>query len=82
MTDDPTHDLVVTKNCMPHLSGAEMVAELRKQFPDQLILHLDDLSHPHAPVLPQDMPNFYKPFSIDRLLEAVAELLSERKPAS
>jgi CheY-like chemotaxis protein len=71
-------DLIVTNNYMPHLSGAELVAELRRQFPHQPILHLDDLSHPQRLELPDDVPNLYKPFSVDRLLEAVEQLLAER----
>ena len=74
-TADPSYDLVVTNNCMPHLSGAEMVAALRKRFPGLPILHLDDLSFPHDSGLPADVPNLYKPFSIDRLLEEVGSLL-------
>ena len=76
---DPSYDLVVTNNCMPHLSGAEMVAALREQFPTLPILHLDDLSRPHDLILPGDVPNLYKPFSVERLLEEVAALL-ERQP--
>jgi DNA-binding response OmpR family regulator len=43
------YDLVVTNNCMPRLSAAEMVARIRDKFPDMPILHLDDLSQPHDP---------------------------------
>ena len=80
-TAEPEYDLVVTNNCMPHLSGAEMVEALREQFPAIPILHLDDLSRPHDMVLPEDVPNLYKPFSVDRLLEAVEGLLGRRSRA-
>jgi DNA-binding response OmpR family regulator len=74
-TAQPGYALVVTNNCTPHLSGAEMVAALRERFPDIPILHLDDLSRPHDAALPANVPNLYKPFSIDRLLEEVGALL-------
>ena len=32
----------------------------------------------HHPPLPEDVPNLYKPFSIDRLLSEVARLLGAR----
>ena len=76
-TAEAGYDLVVSNNCMPHLSGAEMVAALRERFPDLPIQHLDDLSRPHEMTLPGDVPNLYKPFSIDRLLEVVEALLEK-----
>jgi DNA-binding response OmpR family regulator len=54
------YDLVVSSNCMPGLSGTEMVAPIREMFPDMPILHLDDLSRPHHRPLPEDVPNLYK----------------------
>jgi DNA-binding response OmpR family regulator len=75
-TAEVPYDLVVTNNCMPGLSGAEMVARIRDRFPDMPILHLDDLSRLYHPPLPGDVPNLYKPFSIDRLLDEVARLLA------
>ena len=72
------YDLVVTNNCMPHLSGAQLVAALRERFPDLPILHLDDLSQPDAAPLPPDVPNLSKPFLVERLLEEVGRLLGPR----
>jgi len=75
---EAAYDLVVTNNCMPHLSGAELVAALREQFPDLPILHMDDLSEPGPGALPPDVPNLHKPFSMERLLEEVGRLLGPR----
>ena len=73
---DP-YDLVITNNHMPHLGGAELVARLRDVAPHLPILHLDDLSRSEAPDLPPDVPNLFKPFSIEALLEQVGRLLPE-----
>ncbi|MBA3260605.1 MAG: response regulator [Gemmatimonadales bacterium] len=78
-TAEMPFDLIVTNNHMPHMSGAEMIAELRRHFPGQSILHLDDLSLPQSPALPADIPNLYKPFSVDLLLSEVERLLSRRR---
>ena len=72
------YDLVVSNNCLPGQSGAEMVARVRNRFSDMPVLHLDDLSRPHHPPLPEDVPNLSKPFGIDRLLAEVAPLLKRR----
>jgi CheY-like chemotaxis protein len=73
---DP-YDLVITNNRMPHLGGAELVARLRDVAPHLPILHLDDLSQAEAPNLPPDVPNLFKPFSVDALLEQVGRLLPD-----
>jgi CheY-like chemotaxis protein len=70
------YDLIVTNNCMPHLSGAELIEELRRRYPALPILHLDDESQCPSPVLPADVPNLSKPFGIDPLLKAVEKVLS------
>lgn len=72
------YDVVVTNNRMLRLSGAKMVARIRDKFPETPILHLDDLSEPNDPPLPEDVPNLSKPFSMDRLLAEVARLLARR----
>jgi hypothetical protein len=58
---------------MPRLSGEQLIAELRRLYPGLPILHLDDLAHPAG--LPRDVPNLIKPFSLDRLIQAVRDLL-------
>lgn len=70
------YQLVVTNNRLPHLSGPELVARLREQFPGIPVLHLDDVSRPHAPPLLADVRSLYKPFSIDGLVDEVARLLA------
>jgi len=77
-TADTPFDLVVTNNCMPRLSGAEMVTQLRRQFPDLPILHLDDSSRPVRFPLPGDVPNLPKPFTLDRFLAEVGRLLANK----
>ena len=37
-------DLIVTNNYMPGLSGAELVAKVRQDFPQLPILHVDDVA--------------------------------------
>jgi CheY-like chemotaxis protein len=69
-------DLIITNNYMPGLNGAELVARVRKDFPNLPILHVDDVTRREriAP-LPSDVPTIYKPFSIAALKDAVAVLL-------
>lgn len=70
-------DMIVTNNYMPGLSGPELVARVRHDFPDLPILHVDDVTHRRrANELPADVPTIYKPFSIAILREAVRKLLS------
>jgi two-component system cell cycle response regulator CpdR len=71
------YDLVITNNCMPSMDGAELVTRLRQHNPSLPILHLDDHSLGHRPELPSDIPNLYKPFGLDVLLETVEGLLKK-----
>jgi two-component system cell cycle sensor histidine kinase/response regulator CckA len=69
-------DLIITNNYMPGLNGAELVARVRKDFPNLPILHVDDVTRrERIPPLPSDVPTIYKPFSIAALKDAVAVLL-------
>jgi CheY-like chemotaxis protein len=72
------YDLVITNNCMPRMSGAELVAHLQALYPGLPILHLDDLSRPQAGEV--SVPTLFKPFSLDALSETVRRLLQERAP--
>jgi CheY-like chemotaxis protein len=70
-------DLIVTNNYMPGLTGPELVARVRRDFPDLPILHIDDLVRTtRIGHLPTDVPTIYKPFSIGTLTEAVRKLLA------
>jgi DNA-binding response OmpR family regulator len=69
-------DLVITNNCMPGMSGSEVVQELHKFFPTLPVLHLDHLSHPSGQEYPETVRTIYKPFSISALQEAVRTLLA------
>lgn len=72
-------DMIVTNNYMPGLSGAELVARVRKDFPNLPILHVDDVTRRgRIPPLPSDIPTIYKPFSISALRAAVKGLLARR----
>lgn len=55
----PPFDLVITNSHMPHMSGAELVAELRVSLSDLPILHLDDLSETDLENLAPDVPSLY-----------------------
>lgn len=71
-------DLIITNNYMPGLSGAQLVARVRKDFPDLPILHVDDITRRgRIPLLPSDIPTIYKPFSIAALKDAVLGLLRQ-----
>ena len=69
-------DLIVTNSYMPGLSGAELVARVRQDFPDLPILHVDDINR-RKRVSPQldEIPTIYKPFSIATLQDMVRKLL-------
>jgi DNA-binding response OmpR family regulator len=70
-------DLIVTNNYMPGLSGPELIARVRQDFPSIPILHVDDISRrDRVADLPADVPTIYKPFSIAALRAAVRGLLS------
>jgi two-component system cell cycle response regulator CpdR len=75
-----TFDLVITNNYMPGLSGAELIARVRQDFPDLPILHVDDIGRrERLGHLPDDIPTIYKPFSIHSLREAVRTLLEGQR---
>jgi DNA-binding response OmpR family regulator len=71
-------DLIITNNYLPGLSGARLIAQVREDFPDLPILHVDDVTRRGriSPV-PSDIPTIYKPFSIAALRAAVVELLQQ-----
>jgi two-component system cell cycle response regulator CpdR len=71
-------DLIVTNNYMPGLSGPELIARVRQDFPSLPILHIDDISRKRAGQgLPEDVPTVYKPFSLATLRETVRALLGK-----
>ena len=70
-------DLIITNNYMPGLSGAELIARVREDFPHLPILHVDDVVRQgRVSDLPTDIPTIYKPFSIAGLRDAVRKLLT------
>jgi CheY-like chemotaxis protein len=72
-------DLIITNNYMPGLSGAELIARVREDFPTLPILHVDDITRRgRIPPLPSDIPTIYKPFSIGALRDAVRDLLVQK----
>jgi DNA-binding response OmpR family regulator len=74
-------DLIITNNYMPGLSGAELVARVREDFPDLPILHVDDVARARRiPPLPSDIPTIYKPFSVRELRSMVLDLLRSEEP--
>ena len=72
-------DLIITNNYMPGLTGAELTARVRQDFPNLPILHVDDIGRRSriGDVLEQ-VPTIYKPFSIGSLRDAVLGLLTGR----
>lgn len=77
---DTHFDLVITNSIMPARGGARLVAQIRNDFPDVPVIHMDDQSHPLPPEFPTDVPRLGKPFSEDTLLREVARRL-ERLPS-
>jgi CheY-like chemotaxis protein len=70
-------NLIVTNNYMPGLSGPELIARVRQDFPALPILHVDDLvRRGRLGQLPTDIPTIFKPFSIATLTSAVRKLLA------
>lgn len=72
---DTHFDLVITNSMMPAAGGAQLVAQIRTEFPDLPVIHMDDQSHPLPPEFPADVPRLDKPFSNDTLLREVARRL-------
>ena len=63
---------------MPGLTGAELIARIRQDFPDMPILHVDDIGRRgRVAHLPEEVPTIYKPFSIASLSDAVRDFLSD-----
>jgi DNA-binding response OmpR family regulator len=76
-TAEAEFDLIVTNNYMPGLTGPELIARVRQDFPFLPILHVDDVSRRgRVEPLPSDVPTIYKPFSIAALRAAVRGLLA------
>lgn len=73
---DAHFDLVITNSIMPAAGGAQLVAQIRNEFPDVPVIHLDDQSHPLPPEFPTDVPMLEKPFSSVTLLREVARRLA------
>ncbi len=72
---DAPYDLVITNSYMPHLSGEQLILQIRRQFPNLPVLHLDDGTYPTTgPDFPP-VPTLYKPFRLNDLCEEVRRLL-------
>lgn len=76
-TADTAYDLVITNGYAPHITGPELIGQLRHLFPGLPILHLDELSHSPEPV-GDAAPTLYQPFSLDALLNEVHRLIRKR----
>jgi CheY-like chemotaxis protein len=72
-------DLVITNNCMPGMSGAEVIERLQQAFPSLPVLHLDDVSRPSDEQLHDGVETLYKPFSIFKLQDTVRKLLGDAR---
>ena len=70
-------DLIVTNSYMPGLTGPELVARVRQDFPELPVLHVDDIARRgRVGHLPTDVPTIYKPFSVATLKDMVGKLLA------
>jgi uncharacterized protein YbjT (DUF2867 family) len=73
---DEGYEVVAVANGQAALDAARGAgvgfAQVRKDFPDIPILHVDDITRRgRIPPLPSDIPTIYKPFSIAALKAAV-----------
>jgi len=71
------YDLVITNSYMPHLSGEQLIQQLRQQFPTLPVLHLDDGTYPTISPESASVPTLYKPFRLNELCEEVRRLLGQ-----
>jgi DNA-binding NtrC family response regulator len=72
----PSYDVIVTNSFMAHLTGDQLVGYLRRLYPEQPIVHLDNLSHPIGCSL-EVPPTRPEPFRVTALLNAVAGVLHQ-----
>jgi two-component system cell cycle sensor histidine kinase/response regulator CckA len=72
-------DLVVTNSRMPHLSGPQLVECLRQLSPDLPIIHLSGshASRYEHPVMPENVPTIFKPFSLMALVKEAEHLMGD-----
>ena len=74
---DTPYDLVITNSYMPHLSGEQLIQQLRQHFPALPVLHLDDGTYPTISPETASVPTLYKPFRLNGLCEEVRRLLGQ-----
>jgi CheY-like chemotaxis protein len=74
----PSHpDLVITDTLLPGLDGFELIRQIRKIEPQQLLLRISGMSETSLPAPPhaRDVPFMQKPCALDALLTHVREVL-------
>jgi two-component system cell cycle sensor histidine kinase/response regulator CckA len=74
------YNLVITDSIMPHLTGPQLIQQLRREFPGVPVLHLDDGTYPSAGPDLGPVPTLYKPFRMKELCEEVRRLLALSVP--
>ncbi len=65
-------ELVVTDHLMPGITGAQLAATIRANWPDIAVLLISGYAAPEG--VPADLPRLTKPFKHDGLSAAIAEL--------
>jgi len=74
---NPIH-LMLTDVVMPGMSGPELAQRLRLMNPEMKVLHMSGYAHDaitHHGILEKGINFLQKPFSIEKLLEKVREVL-------
>jgi CheY-like chemotaxis protein len=74
----PPFNLVITDSRMPRMIGVHLAEHLRQLESKLPIIHLSGSHGPAARCMPPGVPTFYKPFSIDRLMEVAKNMIQGR----
>ena len=82
LADPDRIDLVLTDVVMPHRNGPALAAEIRRVRPDVRVLFMSaypDGSAAHPIEIPPGTALLEKPFTLDRLLHAIAAAVGSRQ---
>jgi signal transduction histidine kinase len=73
------YDLLITDHAMPHMTGAQLAAQVREQHPHLPVILISGYADV-APGQTPDIPRVAKPFSQARLMQVVDEVMRRAWP--